>query len=98
MSGNPENKQRTRHLQSELRKHLMVWDLIGVGDIPEAQDEYDGYISPLLHRLHRGDSVDEIDDYVTTIVRDWFGMDPRPDRERRFAESLIAWWASETGS
>ena len=32
----------------------MEWDLIGVPDIPEAADEYDCMISPLLHRLFEG--------------------------------------------
>ena len=32
----------------------MEWDLVGVAGIPEAADEYDCMISPLLHRLFRG--------------------------------------------
>jgi hypothetical protein len=32
----------------------MEWDLIGVAGIPEAADEYDCMISPLLHRLFEG--------------------------------------------
>lgn len=43
-----------------MRVQLLSWDPIGVADAPQAQDEYEGYISPLMHMLHRGDSVDAI--------------------------------------
>jgi hypothetical protein len=32
----------------------MAWDPIGAAGIPEAADEYDCMISPLMHQLHAG--------------------------------------------
>jgi hypothetical protein len=74
----------------------MRWDPIGVGDVPEAQDEYDMYISPLHHMLHRGESADAITAYLTSLVEDRTGMRSQPARERQFAATLIVWWAETT--
>lgn len=93
---NPENRDRTRRLTGELRELLVAWDPIGVGDVPEGQDEYDGYISPLLHRLHRGEPADEIAAWLTFVVTDLMDLAPRRERERQFAESLVEWWARAT--
>ena len=93
--GNPENRERTRRLKGELRTLLLEWDPIGVGDAPEAQDEYDGYLGPLLHALHGGDSVEAVNAYLVSVV-EGMGINPRPDVERHFAETLVAWWANAT--
>ena len=74
--GNPENRERTRRLKGELRALLLEWDPIGVADIPEAQDEYDGYVSPLLHLLHGEQSVDAVNSYLVSVV-EGMGMRPR---------------------
>ncbi len=94
--GNPENRDRTRRLKSELRALLLTWDPIDVADVPEAQDEYDGYIGPLLHLLHGGASVDEVDRYLGEVILAGTGMWREDDRERAFAESLTAWWTQAT--
>jgi hypothetical protein len=94
---NPENRERTRILQQEMRAHLMRWDPIGVGDAPEAQDEYDAYISPLLHMLHRHEPVEAISAWLTTLVEEHIGVRSHPDREQHFAETLTDWWITATG-
>jgi hypothetical protein len=94
--GNPENRERTRRLKGELRDLLLQWDPIGVGEAPEAQDEYDGYLGPLLHLLHDGSSVEEVSTRLCNVV-EGMGITPRPDREEHFAETLVAWWANATG-
>jgi hypothetical protein len=94
--GNPENRERTRQLQRELRAHLMRWDPIGVGDAPQAQDEYDAYISPLLHMLHAGESEDAVTAYLTDLVEDRIGLRAQPEREQEFAATLVAWWSKAT--
>lgn len=58
--GQPQNKVWIRESQRQLRGLLMEWDPIGVSGIPEAADEYDCIVSPLLHRLHDGVSDAEI--------------------------------------
>ena len=76
--GNPENRERTRRLQREVRVQLLRWDPIGVAHAAEAQDEYDAYISPLMHMLHRGDSVDAITAWLVNLVEDHIGLNCEP--------------------
>jgi hypothetical protein len=90
--GNPENKHRTRESQRQLRELLMAWDLIGVAGVAEAADEYDCMLSPLLHQLHEGLSVDEIRDWLVAEVEGHFGARADPVRERQLAVRVSAWW------
>ena len=59
----------------------------------EAQDEYDGYLGPLLHPLHSGDSVEAVSAYLVSVL-EGMGISSSPDVERHFAETLVAWWAN----
>ena len=91
---NPANRERTRALQTLMRAHLMGWDPIGVGDEPNAQDEYDDYISPLLHLLHRREPVEVIAEWLTNLVEKHIGLDSDRSRERQFAGTLTEWWTT----
>jgi hypothetical protein len=43
------DKEQSRERRAAIRRILMSeWDPIGVNDTPEAADEYDGYIGPVL--------------------------------------------------
>jgi hypothetical protein len=88
----PENKYRTRVLQSELRGHLLAWDPIGVADAPDAQDEYDCLISPLMHQLHDGKSERAITKWLVAELKQHFGMTADRNREKRLVRDLAAWW------
>jgi hypothetical protein len=79
-------------LQKELRELLMAWDPIGVGGAPEAADEYDCMIGPLMHQLHDGKSAGDIATWLTTELTDHFGLEPSTDGEGDVAVSLVAWW------
>ncbi len=94
--GDPQNRDRTRALQRELRTHLLDWDPIGVAGSPEAQDEYDCLVSPLLHRLHDGESAAGIATWLSNELRERFGMRADPARESALAETLVAWWDRTT--
>lgn len=96
--GNPENRDRTRALVAELRTRLLAWDPIGVSAAPEAQDEYDCLISPLMHRLHDRASTTDITDWLIHEVSDHFGMRPDKKRERALARDLAQWWSRATAS
>lgn len=96
--GNPENRERTRVLSQELRALLLAWDPIGVRDAPEAQDEYDCLISPLMHKLHDGMAESAIGDWLIHEITDHFGMSANATRERSLATDLVSWWRSATGS
>jgi hypothetical protein len=94
--GNPENRERTRQLQRELRGRLLAWDPIGVGGVPEAQDEYDCLISPLMHRLHQGVPAREIATWLTAETKNHFGLTTQPASDRRLAGELVRWWHNTT--
>jgi hypothetical protein len=80
----------------ELRALLNEWDPIGVYDaaFDFPADEYDCMCAPLMLRLRRGETVDEIAHYLTSELHEHFGLDPTPSRPREFAERLSAWFAS----
>ena len=83
-------------LVPQLRSRLLAWDPIGVADAPEAQDEYDCMISPLMHRLSDGVSETEIGDWLIEELRDHFGMSAVEARERELAAQLKQWWREAT--
>jgi hypothetical protein len=93
---NPENRERTRELSAELRTLLLAWDPIGVGGAPEAEDEYDCLISPLLRRLHDNGNPNEIGGFLIDELSTHFGLRPNKKRERAFAQELVTWWVSRT--
>jgi hypothetical protein len=58
-------KQVSRRITADIRRVLLdVWDPIGVGDEPNAQDEYDCCLGGLYQLLIDGASVEEIQDYL----------------------------------
>jgi len=93
---NPDNRERTRALVPQLRERLLAWDPIGVADTPEAQDEYDCLISPLMHRLSDGASEHDLGDWLIAELTGHFGMTANEPRERALARDLKQWWQSST--
>jgi hypothetical protein len=63
------DKYESRKIRAEIRRVLMtVWDLIGVRDEPNAQDEYDGYLGGVFALLTSGASDDQINEHLLRIV------------------------------
>ena len=54
------------------------WDPIGVSDVPEAQDEYDGYVSIFVALLTRGASDEEIVRALHAIETETMGLAGSP--------------------
>ena len=63
---------------------------------PEAQDEYDCLISPLMHRLHDGASKAQIGDWLIHEISDHSGLKPDKKGERALAKDLVQWWSRAT--
>jgi hypothetical protein len=95
---NPQNKERTRRLQRELRARLMEWDPIGVAGIDEAWDEYDCLLSPVMHMLHDGISGDQLGEWLMTELNNHFGLRPDLDRDKQLADELVTWWRERTAA
>jgi len=75
-----------------LRELLLAWDAIGVAGAPEAADEYDCMLSPLMHQLHEGADEVKIRDWLPDEVQEHFGMRTDPDREGLLANQIVEWW------
>jgi hypothetical protein len=88
----PKNKHDTRESQRQLRQLLMAWDPIGVAGIPEAADEYDCMISPLMHQLSAGAEESTVAQWLVAELKDHFGLTANPDGERQVATDITRWW------
>jgi hypothetical protein len=95
--GNPENKVRTRTAQAELRRMFLRWDPIGVSGDPEAADEYDCMISPLMHQLYSGTTSAAVSQRLVQELEEHFGMSANLKREDRFAAEVMLWWTTRMG-
>jgi hypothetical protein len=86
------------HGERELRCILMTaWDPLGVGDAPEAWDEYDDYIAGVAHRLRDTEGEDEAANAVAAFLNhiqcDYMdGLTPAAQRHNsEVADTLVAW-------
>lgn len=69
------DNERSREIRQHIRRILMAeWDPIGVGDVPEAADEYDSYIGGVYKLLELGASQDDIGNYLREIEVDRIEM------------------------
>ena len=90
--GSPRNRDRTRESKRQVRRLLMAWDPIGVSGVPEAADEYDCMISPLLHCLFEGAGTRSLAELISHERSSHFGLGPDVASDRQLAERLTAWW------
>jgi hypothetical protein len=65
-----------------------AWDPIGVRGIKEAADEYDVYAPRVLEMLKADAPVEQIADYLTSVVRDRMELPVRPDRDKDVSSML----------
>ncbi len=69
------DKGQSRERGDAIRRILMSeGDPIGVNDTPEAADEYDGYIGPVLDLLNARASSDEIAAYLRKVETERMGL------------------------
>jgi hypothetical protein len=80
------------HLNNAQRYHAAIhqilmsrWDPIGVRNVPEAQDEYDAYVTGIYGRLIHRAARHELLDYLWWVETEHMGL--RGDRQR--AESVV---------
>src|SRR5689334_11684190 len=80
--------------ESQLRALLLEWDPIGIAPEPTwPRDEYDDLLEPLSTRLSTGASAGELAIFLEAYVHGHIGIDTDVDREERFAQRLVDWWA-----
>ena len=69
-----------------------VWDPIGVAGVPEARDEYYGYLPKVFNMVLQGKPKDEIADYLVQIETESMGFDNSKNSRKNaleIAELLI---------
>jgi hypothetical protein len=77
---------------------MTAWDPIGVSDVREAWDEYDGYAPGVAYRLRDAtdgdEAIERVAEYLDHVERDFMGtlMEKRRQANRHLAESLVAWY------
>ena len=75
----PRDK-RAREIQDSIREVLIrEWDPIHVQDIPEAQDEYDGYVGGVYQLLSGDASEFMIATHLARIERESMGFSTRAE-------------------
>jgi hypothetical protein len=61
---------------------LSDWDPIGITDEPRAQDEYDGFVSPIRRLLIGPEARARVSDYLLMVEREHMGLAGDEDRAR----------------
>ena len=82
------NKAKSFH--DAIHKILIEeWDPIGVGDIPEAQDEYDSYIPQIYKMLIARKPKHEIFEYLWWLETEHMSLSGDRQRTEQYAERLF---------
>ncbi len=68
-----------------------VWDPIGVFDEPHARDEYQSYLPQVFQLVKANAPADQIESYLSEIVRTTMGLQSSSERDRKVAELLLLW-------
>jgi hypothetical protein len=75
---------------------METWDPIHVAGVPEAADEYDGYMLPLARKLREGATPDDVAAYLDAAeVEMGFAAIPR---NVDVGKRVVRWYANSTGS
>lgn len=90
MPGMSERLQRAKSDQDAIRAVLMhEWDPIGVGDVPQAQDEYDSYIPQIYGMLVRREPKHKLVDFLWWSETEHMGLYGNRHRTERVADLLM---------
>jgi hypothetical protein len=82
---------RAQRMHAEIRKALLEeWDPIGVKDIPEAKNEYDGYVPKIYKMLIQRKTTEEIFDYLWWVENEYMGLTGNRQATMAFAERLMS--------
>jgi hypothetical protein len=68
-----------------------IWDPIGVAGVPQARDEYQGYVSRVFGMLYEGCGPSAIAAYLSEVSVDAMGLRGAPEHDLKVAEILIGW-------
>jgi hypothetical protein len=81
---------KAREAHAVIKRILLTeWDPIGVSEFPEAQDEYDAYVSEVYRLLSRRAGVREMFDYLWWLETTHMGLCGDRQRTEKIAERLV---------
>jgi hypothetical protein len=81
---------RAIRLQRAIREALLKdWDPIGVKDVPEARDEYSGYVGPIYELLNSGAAEEKVFEYLWWTETDQMGLRGDRSATEAFARRLL---------
>lgn len=84
------NPDKEISIQNVIQKVLIEeWDPIGVGYLPEAQDEYDSYIPMIYELLILNKPKNEIFDYLWWAETQHMGLKGEKIKTEKLAQRLI---------
>ena len=84
-------EQRAREIQETIRDILHHdWDPVGVGGVPQAQDEYDSYVGDVYRLLVSGAGPSQIAEHLARIEQEWLGLPTQPEALMHVAQKLCA--------
>ncbi len=85
-----EAARRARTLHQKIKDVLLKeWDPIGVQAIPEAQDEYDGYVPKVYSMLVARKPINEVLEYLLWLETEHMGLTADRQRTQSIAERLV---------
>lgn len=71
---------KARAIQDSIRQILLrEWDPIGVRNVAEAQDEYDGYVGGVYRLLANGASAQAVADHLARIQTEGMELPAKPE-------------------
>ena len=83
-------RNRARIFHEAIRRALLQeWDPIGVGAIPEAQDEYDAYVSTIYKMLIARQPRHEVFKYLWWLETEHMGLTGDQQATEKFADRLM---------
>ncbi|MCD9029047.1 hypothetical protein LDO26_12635 [Luteimonas sp. BDR2-5] len=68
-----------------------IWDPIGVTGVPQARDEYYGYVRPVFTLLRSRASDADLSAYLEQIVINSMGLPSHKERSDEAASVLTSW-------
>jgi hypothetical protein len=68
-----------------------IWDPIGVAGVPQARDEYQGYVPHVFGMLREDSDSSTIAKYLSEVSVGAMGLRSAPEHDLKVAKILIAW-------
>lgn len=86
-----EYLNRAKRYHDVIREVLLrEWDPIGVADIPQAQDEYDGYVGEIYSMLIRHIPRSQLVDHLWWIETEHMALHGNRQKTEEIADRMLA--------